>query len=69
MNLKARKKLAFKVAWRVWGQHPAPARLGKARRMIETLLNDDELLMDSDAEQRQNVLFEEAIQRLKDTEN
>ena len=44
MKLKERRQLARKVSTRVWGQHPAPARLGKARRMIETLLDDDELV-------------------------
>ena len=67
MNLKERKALAYKVATRVWGKHPAPARLGKARRMIETLLDDDELLLGIpgiDAKAHQAVLYDEAIRRL-----
>lgn len=69
MNLKERKALAYKVATRVWGKHPAPARLGKARRMIETLLDDDELLLGIpgiDAKAHQAVLYDEAIRRLTD---
>ena len=69
MNLKERKTLAYKVATRVWGKHPAPARLGKARRMIETLLDDDELLLGIpgiDAKAHQAVLYDEAIRRLSD---
>ena len=69
MNLKERKVLAYKVATRVWGKHPAPARLGKARRMIETLLDDDELLLGIpgiDAKAHQAVLYDEAIRRLTD---
>ena len=69
MNLKERKALAYKVATRVWGKHPAPARLGKARRMIETLLDDDELLLGIpgiDAKAHQAVLYDEAIRRLSD---
>ena len=69
MNLKERKKLAFRVATRVWGKHPAPARLGKARRMIESLINDDELLLGIpgiDAESHKAVIYDEAIRRLQD---
>ena len=69
MNLKDRKKLARMVATRVWGQHPAPARLGKARRMIETLLNDDELLLGIpgiDAKVHIAVIYDEAVRRLTD---
>ena len=69
MNLKERKALAYKVATRVWGKHPAPARLGKARRMIETLLDDDKLLLGIpgiDAKAHQAVLYDEAIRRLTD---
>ena len=69
MNLKNRKKLAYRVAFTVWGQHPAPARLGKARRMIETLLDDDDWLsgipgLGGSAEQ-QNAIFDEAVRKLK----
>ena len=40
MNLKERKKLAYRVSLAVWGRTPAPARQGKARRLIESLLDD-----------------------------
>ena len=70
MNLKDRKKLAYKVAVRVWGnQHPAPARLGKARRMIEELYEDDELVMGipgMHAEAHIAVIYDEAVRRLTD---
>ena len=65
MTLKDRKKLAFKVAWRVWGKHPAPARIGKARRLIETLLDDDALLAGVDTEAVTTVVSNEAVRRLK----
>ena len=68
MNLKDRKKLAYKVATRVWGRQPAPARLGKARRVIETLLDDDELVMGipgMDAKAHKTVIHDEAIRRLQ----
>ena len=67
MNLKERKKLAYQVATRVWGKHPAPARLGKARRMIESLLDDDELVMGIpgiDAKAHLAIIYDEAIRRL-----
>ena len=69
MNLKERKILARKVATRVYGQHPAPARLGKARRMIETLLDDDELVSGIpgiDAKAHIAVVYDEAVRRLTD---
>ena len=68
MNLKDRKKLAYKVATRVWGRHPAPARLGKARRMIEELLDDDELVLGIpgiNAKAHIAIIYDEAIRRLK----
>ena len=67
LNLKERKKLAYPVAVRVWGRHPAPARLGKALRMIESLLDDDELVMGipgMTAETHKAVIYDEAIRRL-----
>ena len=67
MNLKDRKKLARKVATRVWGRHPAPARLGKARRMIEALLKDDELVVGIPgitAEASIALICNEAVRRL-----
>ena len=69
MNLENRKKLARRVATRVWGKHPAPARLGKARRMIEELLQDDELVMGipgMHAEAHIAVIYDEAVRRLTD---
>ena len=69
MNLKQRKALARRVATRVWGKHPAPARLGKARRMIETLLDDDELLLGIPgigAKAHIAVIYDEAVRRLQD---
>ena len=69
MNLKDRKKLAYQVAVRVWGQQPAPARLGKARRMIEELWEDDELVMGipgMHAEAHIAIIYDEAVRRLKD---
>ena len=69
MNLKDRKKLAYKVAVRVWGRQPASARLGKARRMIESLLEEDELLLvvsGVDAKSHIEVIFDEAIRRLQE---
>jgi hypothetical protein len=68
-NLKDRKKLAYQVATRVWGRHPAPARLGKARRMIESLIDDDELVVGipgMTAEAHIAVIYDEAIRRLQD---
>ena len=72
MNLENRKKLARRVATRVWGKHPAPARLGKARRLIEELLDDDELLLGIpgiDAKAHQAVIYDEAVRRLTDAPN
>lgn len=67
MNLENRKKLARRVATQVWGKHPAPARLGKARRLIEKLLEDDELVMGipgMHAEAHIAVICDEAVRRL-----
>ena len=67
MNLTERKKLAYQVATRVWGKQPAPARLGKARRMIESLIDDDALVMGIPgitAEAHKAVIYDEAIRRL-----
>lgn len=67
MNLKDRKKLARQVATRVWGKHPAPARLGKARRTIEPLLEDDELAMGIPGMNTQAhiaLIYDEAVRRL-----
>ena len=67
MNLKQRKALACEVATRVWGQHPAPARLDKARRMIESLLEDDELVMGipgMHAQAHIALIYDEAVRRL-----
>ena len=69
MTLKDRKKLAYKVAVRVWGKQPAPARIGKARRMIEELLEDDELVMGipgMHGKAHIAVIYDEAVRRLKD---
>ena len=69
MNLKDRKKLAYKVAVQVWGRQPAPARLGKARRMIESLIDDDELVAGIPgitAQAHLAVIYDEAIRRLTD---
>ena len=69
MNLNDRKKLARRVATRVWGKHPAPARLGKARCIIEELLEDDELVAGipgMHAEAHIVVLYDEAVRRLTD---
>ena len=69
MNLRDRKKLAYRVATRVWGKQPAPARLGKARRMIESLIDDDELvggIPGMTAEAHIAVIYDEAIRRLQD---
>ena len=72
MNLKERKKLAYQVATRVWGKHPAPARLGKARRMIESLIDDDDLVAGipgMNAKAHLAVIYDEAIRRLQDDAN
>ena len=72
MNLKDRKKLARQVATRVWGKHPAPARLGKARRIIESLLEDDELLLGIPgigAKAHIAVIYDEAVRRLTHAKN
>ena len=72
MNLKQRKSLAYRVATRVWGKHPAPARLGKARRLIEELLEDDELVMGipgMHAAAHIAVIYDEAVRRLTDAQN
>ena len=67
MNLRERKALAYRIATRVWGKQPAPARLGKARRMIESLIVDDELVMGIPgitAEAHKAVIYDEAVRRL-----
>ena len=72
MTLKDRKKLAYQVATRVWGKQPAPARLGKARRMIESLIDDDELVAGIpgiNAKAHLAIIFDEAIRRLTDDAN
>ena len=72
MNLENRKKLARRVATRVWGKHPAPARLGKARRLIEALLEDDELvngIPGMHGAAHIAVIFDEAVRRLTDAQS
>ena len=40
LTLKERKSIARRVAFRVWGDTRSTTRLGKARRVIESLLED-----------------------------
>ena len=72
MNLKDRKKLAYQLAVRVWGKQPAPARLGKARRMIEELWEDDELVASISgihAAAHVAIIYDKAVRRLSETLN
>ena len=67
MKLNDRKRLARRVATRVWGKHPAPARLGKARRLIEELLEDDDLVRGipgMHGAAHIAVIYDEAVRRL-----
>lgn len=68
MNKAIQTALTNAVVERVW-EHPTAAQIQEASQMVETLFNDDGLVLGIpgiSARSHQAVIYDEAIRRLTD---